>query len=1163
MWVNSRVCAVILLAGCCGHSLAGSINDIVINEFMASNGSVLQDDQGQYDDWIELYNTSDTPVDVGGLYVTDDLADPTAWQIPADRPQDTTIGAHGYLILWADRDVQDSGLHASFSLSASGEAVGLYAYDGVTLIDGLVYLKQMQDLSYGRFPDGQGPWQFMAEPTPQAENTEGTLGIVSPCRASVAHGFYDTPISVELTTDTPDAEIWYTLDSEIPHEESGRYNVTGTQYSGPITINSTTCLRVIAVKTGWTDSSVSTFTYLFTEDIIHQSPNGQKPGPAWPSSGVNGQTINYGMDPDVVNDPRYADLMDDALLAVPSISLVTETRHLFNSKTGIYVHAQALGRTWERPVSVELIHPDGTEGFQTNAGLRIRGGYSRNGTNPKHAFRLFFRAEYGQSKLTYPLFGDEGVDEFDNVDLRTSQNYSWSYGGDSRNTMVREVFSRDAQRDMGHPYTRSRYYHLYLNGHYWGLFQTQERSEASYAESYFGGAKEDYDVVKSTGGNPGYTIEATDGTLDAWQRLWTMARDGFNDERYYQAQGLNPDGTVNPDYEKLLDLNNLIDYMLCVFYVGDFDSPVSGFLGNQVPNNFYAIYNRETPDGFKFFRHDAEHSLLPSDGRNYDRTGPYPAGQQFQHFNPQWLHQQLVSHPDYVWHFANRTYKHFFNNGVFTPERSQQRILTRAQQIETAIIAESARWGDSKRSSPFTRDNHWWPEINMLINDYLPDRTDTVFGQLVNKGWYPPFDPPEFLINGQNQHEGTVPLNARLSMLNPNGSGEIYYSMDGSDPRSVETVDPVTQILVGPDAPRRYMIPQSDIEPTWRTPDFDDSQWSQVIGGLGYDWTEDYAGYYNTDLLDAMWGVTASCLVRIPFHLSDAHAVEQLQLRMRYDDGFAAYLNGVLVAQDAAPETLQWNSSATQANDALDQMITFALGSAQDILVPGENILAVHGLNASSNSIDFLVDAALLSVQGAAPQSGLYKGPLTLAHTTQVKASILRNDRWSAMHEAIYSVGPVAETLRISEIMYHPENASEEFVELVNIGEDPINLNFVRFANGVDFTFGPVTLGSGDTVLVVRDLNAFEAVYGEHLNVAGQYRKNLNNGGDRIELLDAAGQTILAFRYEDDWYPATDGAGYSLEAADIWTSEPNDFSEASAWRQGMDLMGSPGFVPGH
>ena len=1161
MWASSRMCAAVLLTGCCGYSLAGRVQDIVINEFMASNNSVIQDDQGQYDDWIELHNTSETPVDVGGLYLTDDLTNPTAWQFPLGQSQDTTIDGKGYLLIWADQDTGPE-LHASFGLSASGEAVGLFAADGITPIDQLVYPKQTQDLSYGRFPDGHGPWRFMAEPSPMAENSEGTLGIVAECQVSFDHGFYDAPISVELTTETPDAEIWYTLDCQVPHQGSGRHDLdlTGARYWGPITLDSTTCLRVIAVKTGWHDSEVGTFTYLFTEDIIHQSPQGQKPGPDWPASGVNGQTINYGMDPDIVNDPRYADLMDDALLAIPSISLVTEARHLFDSKTGIYVNAGRLGRNWERPASAELINPDGTEGFQINAGLRIRGGYSRNDTNPKHAFRLFFRNEYGDAKLTYPLFGDEGVDEFDNIDLRTSQNYSWSYGGDSRNTMVREVFSRDAQRDMGHPYTRSRYYHLYLNGHYWGLFQTQERSEASYGESYFGGAKEDYDVIKSTGGNPGYTIEATDGTLDAWQRLWDMARAGFNDERYYKAQGLNPDGTVNPDYERLLDLDNLIDYMLCVFYVGDFDSPVSGFLGNQVPNNFYAIYNRENPDGFKCFRHDAEHSLLPSDARNYDRTGPYPAGQQFQHFNPQWLHQQLVAHPDYVWRFANRTYKHFFNDGVFTPEQSQQRILARAEQIEMAIIAESARWGDSKRSSPFTKDNHWWPEINMLVNEYLPNRTDTVFGQLVNKGWYPGIDPPKFFIDGHEQHSGTVPLDARLSMLNPNGSGEIYYSMDGADPRFAEIIGPATQILVGLESPRRYLIPLSDIGQTWQTRDFDDSQWTEVHGGLGYDWTEEYAKYYNTDLMDTMWGINASCLIRIPFHLDDPSAVDRLQLRMQYDDGFAAYLNGVRVAEDSAPEALQWNANATQAHNAQDHMTAFTLASAQDLLKAGENLLAIHGLNASFNSTDFLVRAELVSVEGPARESGLYRGPLTLMRTTRVKACVLRNDQWSALHDTLYSVGPVAKTLRISEVMYHPENGNEEFVELVNIGQDPINLNFVRFTNGIDFTFGDLTLSPSQTVLIVRDLAAFEAAYGTQLNVAGQYEKNLNNGGDRLELQNALGQTILDFRYEDDWYPATDGSGYSLEVSDVWTAEPSQFSEFTTWRQSVHADGSPGTV---
>ena len=123
-------------------------------------------------------------------------------------------------------------------------------------------------------------------------------------------------------------------------------------------------------------------------------------------------------------------------------------------------------------------------------------------------------------------------------------------------------------------------------------------------------------------GPAGYTIEATDGNMDAWRQLWELSILGFkNTANYYQALGMNPDGTRNPQYPVLLDVDNLIDYMLMVFYDGDRDAPISNFLNNIQPNNWYGLYNRTGHQGFVYFVHDAEHILsrgLP------DRTGPYP-----------------------------------------------------------------------------------------------------------------------------------------------------------------------------------------------------------------------------------------------------------------------------------------------------------------------------------------------------------------------------------------------------------------------------------------------------------------------------------------------------------------------------------------------------------
>ena len=134
------------------------------------------------------------------------------------------------------------------------------------------------------------------------------------------------------------------------------------------------------------------------------------------------------MDNEVVNDPVYADQMTGSLLGIPSISIITDLKNLFDPASGIYVNATGHGLEWERECSAELINPDGTEGFNVNAGLRIRGGWSRKDDFPKHAFRLFFREKYGNDKLRYPLFGDEGVEEFDKIDLRAEQNYAWSNG---------------------------------------------------------------------------------------------------------------------------------------------------------------------------------------------------------------------------------------------------------------------------------------------------------------------------------------------------------------------------------------------------------------------------------------------------------------------------------------------------------------------------------------------------------------------------------------------------------------------------------------------------------------------------------------------------------------------------------------------------------------
>ncbi len=615
---------------------------------------------------------------------------------------------------------------------------------------------------------------------------------------SPPRGFYDSAFDVTVTGDSSGAVIRYTLDGSDPRTNTAAFespspakiridpaSTTGRAATPAVTV------RACVLKNGRPISDVTAHTYIFIDQVRTQ----KYPGGEWPQGRVNRESLDYDMDQNVVNDPRYKNSMNDALLDIPSFAVNTDLGSLFDPDSGIYVNPTQRGRDWERAASIELMDPKGREaGFQINAGIRIRGGYSRIGDQPKHAFRLYFRNEYGEGKLNYPLFQDEGVSAFDCVDLRTAQNYSWSYFGSHVGIFIRDVFSRDCQRDMGQPYTRSRAYHLYLNGMYWGLFQTQERSEASYAESYFGGDKNDYDVVKVDPIN-GMNIEATDGNLEAYQSLWSYSMAGFgSNAAYFKVQGRNADGSVNWDYPVLANPENLIDYLLIIYFTGNFDSPVTAFGGNGAPNNFFGIYNRVGRTGFLFFAHDAEHSLMdPRYSENgdygYDRTGPYPAGDQMRHFNPQWLHQKLSENAEYRMLFADRIYKHLFNRGALTLDAVLSRFQARADEISLAVVAESARWGDSKTHPPRTRDDDWLPSVEWVKEQFFPDRGDIVVGQLMDDNLYPSIAPPVFKNASQNILDDALTLapGSKIRLVNPNtgGAGSIFYTLDGTDPRQI------------------------------------------------------------------------------------------------------------------------------------------------------------------------------------------------------------------------------------------------------------------------------------------------------------------------------------------------------------------------------------------
>lgn len=1124
-----------------------STSPLLINELLASNSTIEQDAQREFDDWIELANTSDSPIDIGGMYLTDDPDTPQRWRFPTDRPAATTIPAHGYLLIWLDDDSDPDGLHANFKLNAQGDTVALFAADGSTLIDQVDFEGQYVDISLGRYPDASSQWTLMGKPSPGAENVNVYTGFVEQVGFSQERGFYEAPFSLSLSVATEGATIEYTLDGKDPAgAPGGRHGRgAGQTYQDPMGVSRTVCVRAIAQKPGWKTSASVTHSYLFLDQVAEQHSRNLSglPG-SWGSV-----PADYEMDPEIVNDPQYADQIRPALESLPSISIAMDLDDLFGAD-GIYTNSGARGVRWERPASAELVYPDGTVGFHINCGIRIQGGWFRSpGASPKHSFRLLFKGMYGSTKLRYPLFGPDTVTEFDTITLRAGANdaYTWNAARGTEQ-YTRDQFARDLQRDMGQASPHGFFAHLYVNGLYWGLYNPVERPDGSFSASYYGGDKEDWDVFTHRG------LVRHQGQQDALNQMRVdcqAAADSF--EAYQRLQGNDPDGSRNPAYAHLLDAPNYIDYMIVNYWSGNWDWPW----------NNYWLARKRTPDstGFKFYCWDTEDIMgSPRSSLYMDKVMGSDTREVAE------FHGQLRRNPEYRLQFADRAHRVLFNGGILTPDALIQRYHTMARDIELAMITESARWGDQHHHPPVSMPE-WYSMRDWILQTYLPQRSSIVLEQFRAAGLYPELDAPVFHISDSYQHGGHIARADTLSMVAPQGT--TWYTLDGSDPRvpgsKPTAVEQATLLAEG--AAKRVLVPLGPVDDAWRMdPAFDDADWIAGAGGVGYELGAGFEDHFTVDLFDQMFFMNASCYVRIPFDLSsDEVQWASLMLRVRFDDGFVAYLNGVQVAGAQAPDELLWNSSATEPHNDSEavEFTDFNISAHMDTLRVGQNLLAVQALNNQDSSTDFLFSAEIAGVAsaslantGISPTALEYVGPVTLAESTEVKARVFQGDQWSPLNQALYAVGPVVESLRVTELMYHPDSPGTEFIELTNTGVESINLKRVRFSRGIDFVFPSLVLEPGDIVLVVQDTEAFAQRYGPDLPVAGQYSGSLSNNSEQITVKDAVGLTVQSFSYDDAWYGTTDGQGLSLIVMDPQAS--TDLYNPGAWRPSSDVGGSPG-----
>jgi len=1085
-------------------------------------------------DWIELYNSGPGVVSLNGWTLTDDENEQDQWTFP----DGTSIGVGEYLIVMADNpDSPIAGaeyLHANFKLSSRGDFVGLYD-DGGSLVSSIVpsFPRQFANYSYGH--DGEGGLAYFNIPTPGKENSVALIGKVDAPDFDNQGGFYDGPVTVTLTTQTPGASIRYTTDGTEPTLENG------SDYTIPLSLSIVTnrkghVIRARAFLEGYIHSNVKTHTFLIEQDArLRTSPAlvyaGEPQRSLYDPFGV--MAINGGS---YVNGRWTANSADD------------------------YNNVINRGRAYERPIHAEFYFPDGRVGFRTDVGVRVaassysrpRMELTRTGESPwpaisrqKPSFNLYFRDDYGNPSVSLPLNGqDRGVNSYERLRVRAGKN-------DIRNPFVIDELVRRLSRDMGNEASIGVINSLYVNGELKGFYNIVERLREPFFRSLH--SEDDnaqWDVLQFEGND-----NIAEGDKVAWNNMISR---------------LNASTTVS-NWESVLevaDVVNMADYYLLNIYCATWDWP---------HNNWVAAKERSAEGRYRLYVWDAEGAFNNKGDRlvsqeviqSFLATGSGELRDLWRGLN-RWEEFRLL--------FADRINKHMFNGGVLDDRDYESSHLKAEMDQLVSEFSDLLRVVDNQAVQISTPANWARPTTGRRRYLFGPAREN-----FRDKNLWPETRPPEF-----SQFGGSVARGSSLKLTND--SGLIYYTTDGSDPRlpggaiNPEATSQVGSILdvelIALGSVWSYSDEDGDLGSAWRTGLTVDDAWATGAGPLGYGSVKD--GLTVIDITTEVNNPAPRQPItyfRKEFEVDDASAYLGLTMKLRADAGPIIYLNGVKAFQDSnIPEgadygTLSGYPDSSDGNEGdLDEYTLDA-----SLLVTGTNVIAVEHFNPPTSS-DMVFDLQL-----DARRTNPANTPLPIEEPVTVMARSYENGEWSALTEASFTVEtlpPSGANLAIAEILYNPLGPSQdeidagfddgdlfEFVRIQNIGLGTVDLGKVRFTQGIDFDFNDSeirVLPYGSAVLLVSNLDAFRFRFGNDFDdiIAGVYSGQLSNGGEIIRFVGEDDSLIHEFDYgvAAPWPDLSLMDGHSIQLIDFTMSHDAGANWRASGAVGGDLQNALGYA---
>jgi hypothetical protein len=592
--------ALWLIAMCLAIDLQPISAAIRINELVASNGSVLADEDGEYADWIEIINTATHPINLAGYGLSDNPGEPYRWVFP-----DVQLAPDEYRVVFAsgkNRREPTLPLHTNFSISAEGEPLVLTRPDGVEA-DRTEAVPLGRDHAYGRYPDGNGDWYYFAEPTAGGPNvTQPYLGWLQPPQFSHHGGFHTAAFSLTLSAPDSEADILYTLDGSEPDAAgAGRadfhyknaYPGSGSNQLGPL-LEWRIETHAYAEPLTVTDRSTQFNRLTRVSSTGENYPPNYIPGtttPLYKGTVVRARAVRDGWIPSpIVTHTYFITPAGDARYSLPVLSVVIPEHLLFGYERGIYTagaaydswwlnypeqHSRSLwqrpanytgrGDAWEVPGHFELFVPGSGRVLGQNVGYRVHGGASRS--YPQKSLRAYARRAYDtDDHFRYPLFDDPPIDPagkpveaFRRLLLRIA-------GNDFNRSRFRDGFLHALLRPLGLDDQRFQPAVQFINGDMWGIVNIRERIDQHYIAGRHAIHEEDVDVLEA---RAALLIDE----LDEPDPAEAAAEADFDALRSFIGSNNMADPALFAQAAAQMDMDNFILYNVSHIYVDNRDWP--------------------------------------------------------------------------------------------------------------------------------------------------------------------------------------------------------------------------------------------------------------------------------------------------------------------------------------------------------------------------------------------------------------------------------------------------------------------------------------------------------------------------------------------------------------------------------------------------------------